>query len=82
MASRGPRRGTARSTESAALTAVSEDSVPVLGSPGQATPGADDIARLAYFYWEARGGNGGSAEEDWFRAEQELLALARAVGHR
>jgi hypothetical protein len=32
-----------------------------------------DIARLAYSLWEARGCPGGSPEEDWFRAEQELL---------
>jgi len=30
------------------------------------------IADLAYSYWEARGGRGGSAWEDWFRAEEEL----------
>jgi hypothetical protein len=29
------------------------------------------IARLAYSYWEERGCHGGSAEEDWARAEQE-----------
>ncbi|MGA2325578.1 MAG: DUF2934 domain-containing protein [Bryobacteraceae bacterium] len=34
----------------------------------------EDIARLAYSYWEARGGEGGSSEEDWFRAEQEFRA--------
>jgi hypothetical protein len=33
-----------------------------------------DIARLAHSYWEARGGIGGSPEEDWLRAEQELKA--------
>ena len=33
------------------------------------------IARLAYSYWEARGRQGGSAEEDWFRAERELAAI-------
>lgn len=32
----------------------------------------EEIARLAYSYWEARGFSGGSAEEDWFRAEAEL----------
>ncbi len=31
----------------------------------------DEIARIAYFMWEERGGQGGSSEEDWFRAEQE-----------
>ena len=32
----------------------------------------DDIARLAYALWEQRGGEGGSPEQDWFRAESEL----------
>jgi len=32
----------------------------------------DAIARLAYSYWEARGFAGGSAEEDWLRAEEEI----------
>ena len=36
----------------------------------------DDIARLAWSYWEARGYQGGSPEEDWFRAERELLKSA------
>jgi len=30
-----------------------------------------EIAKLAYALYEQRGGNGGSAEEDWFRAERE-----------
>lgn len=40
---------------------------------GAYAPASDqaEIARLAYSYWEARGGQGGSAEEDWLRAEQE-----------
>ncbi len=36
-------------------------------------PTHEAIARLAYAYWEARGGQGGSPWEDWYRAEQELL---------
>jgi Protein of unknown function (DUF2934) len=36
-------------------------------------PTHNEIADLAYEYWEARGGQGGSPWEDWFRAEQELL---------
>jgi hypothetical protein len=39
----------------------------------------DEISRLAYLHWEARGGIGGSAEDDWYRAEQEILALGRAL---
>lgn len=37
-------------------------------------PDRDQIARLAYSYWEARGGEGGSPEDDWFRSERELRA--------
>lgn len=33
---------------------------------------SEEIARLAYSFWEARGFQGGSPEEDWFRAEEEL----------
>jgi hypothetical protein len=35
-------------------------------------PESEEIARLAYSYWEARGGQGGSPQEDWARAEQEF----------
>jgi hypothetical protein len=37
----------------------------------------EDIARLAYSLWEARGRQDGSPEQDWFRAEQELLSHAK-----
>jgi hypothetical protein len=40
-------------------------------------PSHHDIARLAYLYWEARGYEGGSPEEDWFRAERELAELSQ-----
>ena len=33
---------------------------------------AGEIARLAYLFWQERGGQGGSAEDDWFRAEKQL----------
>jgi len=32
----------------------------------------EEIARLAYSYWEARGCQGGSPEEDWLRAERAV----------
>jgi hypothetical protein len=35
-------------------------------------PTRDEIAVVAFEYWMARGCQGGSAEEDWLRAEQEL----------
>jgi hypothetical protein len=35
-------------------------------------PSREEIAALAYSYWEGRGCQGGCPEEDWLRAEQEL----------
>jgi len=37
-------------------------------------PSFDEIAQLAYSYWEARGYQGGSPEDDWLRAERELVS--------
>ena len=34
----------------------------------------EDIARLAFSYWEQRGYQNGSPDADWLRAEQELLS--------
>lgn len=39
----------------------------------------DEIAELAYRFWEGRGRPVGSPEEDWFRAELELLLRAAAA---
>jgi len=47
--------------------------------PETAAPAPGQIAHLAYSYWEARGYQGGSPEEDWLRAEQELRAQASAA---
>jgi len=41
-----------------------------------APPAHNKIAALAYSYWEARGRQGGSQLEDWFRAERELRRKA------
>ena len=43
-----------------------------VASPGPA-PEHEEIARLAYSYWQTRGCPDGSPEEDWLRAEAELL---------
>ena len=42
-------------------------------------PGYEEVAQLAYLYWEARGCQGGSPEEDWLRAETELRSRAQAA---
>ena len=37
----------------------------------------EEISRRAYSFWEARGYQVGTPEEDWFRAERELLELTQ-----
>ena len=45
---------------------------------GALFPTRDEIARLAYAYWEERGKPLGSAEADWVRAEGELRSRREA----
>jgi hypothetical protein len=40
-----------------------------------AVPPFEETAKLAYSYWEQRGFDGGSAEEDWLRAERALQSV-------
>ncbi len=58
----------------------SEGSTAAIASLAQAVSPPDEVARLAYSYWEARGCQGGSPEEDWLRAEQELRTKSAAAG--
>jgi 2-keto-4-pentenoate hydratase len=39
----------------------------------QAAPSHEQIEQLARTYWAGRGYEDGQAEQDWLRAEQELL---------
>jgi hypothetical protein len=54
----------------------------VMHSKAATAPGAitmvavnthDEIAKIAYGYWESRGYQPGGAEQDWLRAEREYL---------
>ena len=44
-----------------------------------AEPTREEVAALAYSYWESRGCQGGTPHEDWVRAELELLARIRSA---
>jgi hypothetical protein len=48
----------------------------VAAAPKPAMPSREEIARLAEKYWAGRDYQDGYAEQDWLRAEQELLQRA------
>lgn len=47
--------------------------VPAPAAQSKLAISREEIANLAYSYWEARGFAHGLADEDWIRAEAELL---------
>jgi hypothetical protein len=64
-------------THSCARTQVGRlphDICPGPAAVATALPSPEEIAGLAYAYWEARGRGHGSAQEDWYRAEREILS--------
>ena len=74
-----PARAKSTVTRKHRNSAVKERSESVIASSSAAAapafnPAFDEVAQLAYSYWEARGYQGGSSEEDWLRAEQALRA--------
>jgi S-adenosylmethionine synthetase len=48
----------------------------VAQSPKLTLPSRAEIEQLARQYWAQRGYTDGQAEQDWLRAEQELLQMA------
>jgi hypothetical protein len=69
------KKHTASAVENAVASPLNADVAETVGAAAIASrtePVYEEIARLAYSYWEARGCQGGSPEEDWVRAEQEL----------
>src|ERR1700722_1281911 len=72
---------TATETSETPVVAVSAIELPALPAESPVTkPTFEEIAQLAYCYWEARGYQGGSPEQDWLGAEHELRSavIARA----
>ena len=61
--------------QTAIVTALARESNGAANlTPGNVEIETDQIALLAYSYWEARGCQGGSPEEDWLRAQRQLQA--------
>jgi hypothetical protein len=55
-------------------TATTKETVTT--APTAIMPSREEIERLARNYWAQRGFQDGYAEQDWFRAEQELRQKA------
>jgi hypothetical protein len=72
------RSATAAETSEQALAASPVAEPPLPAESPVMQPALEEIAQLAYSYWEARGYQGGSPEEDWLRAEEEMRANATA----
>jgi hypothetical protein len=66
------KRRPSRTKGSESLTSEISSAGVARNTASQPTADRAAVARLAYSYWEARGFVGGSAEEDWLRAEREL----------
>jgi hypothetical protein len=73
-ASAPTRRKPVSTTRTKRATPIATTPAPVTQPMQQPAPSREDVALQAYLYWEARGFRGGSPEEDWLRAEQELAA--------
>ena len=71
-----PARRKSTSTSRTKRSVATRTEVPVIEEAPELST-HEQIALLAYSYWEARGCQGGSPEEDWLRAEQELAAAKR-----
>jgi hypothetical protein len=67
-----PRKTAATGTTKARTTAKAK----ATAEPTITTPTHEEIAALAAQYWAERGWQDGAAEQDWLRAEQELLEKA------
>jgi DUF2934 family protein len=76
----GTSAGAAAARELEPVAALSRAIGPVAETATVAlAPGNEEIARLAYSYWQARGCPEGSPEEDWLRAEATLRQPAAAT---
>jgi hypothetical protein len=61
-----------KSGEIGADHSVGATSAAVIEREPDPSPTHEQIAALAYALWQARGGEAGSPDDDWFRAESEL----------
>jgi hypothetical protein len=74
-----PRAKRAEAAVEPAEITTPQITAPEVPAAPAAGPTRAEIALLAYSLWESRGYHGGSPEEDWLRAEEQLKARANAA---
>ena len=67
-----PRKTAGRKNAAAGSAVPAGENTSISNLSDAVDPNREEVAQLAYSYWEARGCAGGSPEQDWFRAEQEI----------
>src|SRR5215475_14421793 len=75
-----PRAKRPAATTAAPATTNQDPVTSVAAFVAQRQLSHEEIARVAYLLWEARGCQHGGAEDDWRRAEEQLRQLARVAG--
>ena len=72
------KRTVSKAVPSAVLSVPAKSATPAAPPVAVAVeePTREQIASLAYAIWQARGCQGGSAEEDWSQAERQLRGRA------
>jgi Protein of unknown function (DUF2934) len=58
---------------------IVEELEPEVAPPPEEAVDREELARLAYWHWEARGFPEDSPDSDWFWAEEELRRQHHAV---
>ena len=73
-----PKRTTTKHAKAKIAAPVAQEPEKVSETTSEPVYNRDEVALIAYLYWEARGFQGGSPEEDWLRAEQEYKSRLQA----
>ncbi len=76
---KAPRKSTSASDTATAAPRRHSKATPVAAGSVEPSFSYEEVATLAYSYWEARGYQPGNPEEDWLRAESELRSRTAAA---
>jgi hypothetical protein len=81
-ATRSTRRGRRQSSSKPSSADIAAESASIYPDTFDTPPSPDEIAAEAYAIYQARGGDHGRHEDDWFEAERRVAERRRATGER